>query len=82
MIVYTWVSCARVEEQLSVDPLHSLMMCMAKDNHIGIRKILGKRLMITFKPVPITKSCPLIEQVMPHCSMSVRQGDPDTVGCK
>lgn len=72
LIVFTRVSSTRVEEQLTVYPLYGLMVGMTEDDHICMGKVLGEMLIITLETIAVTKGCPFIKQVMPHCAMPMR----------
>ena len=80
VIVFARIGSARVEEQLSLYPLHGLMMGVAKNDHIGVGVVLGKVLIIAFKAVALLEGRPFIKQVVQHGPVSMCYRDPDTKG--
>ncbi len=66
LVVLAWICRAGIEEDLPVDPSDRLVVGVAKDDHIGIRIILGEMVMVALKTVAISQGEVFVEQVMPH----------------
>ena len=66
MIILTWIRSPGVKEELTINPFCELMMGMSKDDHIRIREIMGKVLIIAFELITLADVGPFIDQVIQH----------------